>query len=1463
MPTLRHRENSNGQRPMSSTEHIKSCKARLIALKPKELKRGSEGVFGFFNDVFEDLFRILKNGTAVDDKERLLLTDTLGVWFLRTRQLYEAIEPVKSPEDSRYRFINRLEEEYLTETNCDIFFRYVVDFWDQGGTALTNSLNDLLAKLIQLAKLVKIGADWTNMLNRWISQTLEIPATMRVSYFLLYVLAPEANLSQVLVRRPNFVESSLSLMWTESLATLIGKCIASLLINVYEHDYKESTDASSWFELWEKPTMHFFQDTRMQKRIEVCVLIPIFKTLDGKVFEQFLSRNFPKEVPELIPFLKIGQELLIEEAPFENNRLVSLQFLETMLQQDQYKISVFELLTFSPKRSKTLASYIYDILRRNLHIFFVDIEVRSRNEFLSLFKHLIDRIRDSSYSLDRDVKKLRAKNKFPEEQAQKSEMITEAVRFVEWTVGFLKFQLAPGSQYQRQVVATKILKILVSSSVDKTIPKQCLDPRLRTEFPFEVSISRDKTLRRVLLDNLCDNFNDIRDICLELLTTFSQSCTDENFLDASHRANLLDRSLTLIGSYKGCEGGAKLIDFLFKASENKEDIIETVLLDLQNRIDSSRNDFMANIGSPVNGYFLSLSLIIANTFIDTAEEKILHIIDRSIDLIMRNWNNVECILCDDPFEQKDGGFETAHEVSDPQVISYAFRSIKDSSELLKTLTTIECLTDAQLTACGELMLKQLSTIRHSGAFQSLIPSFAATCQRCYKDQPHVLGLWLNSILESLETKTQFITRRSGGIPHIICSIVGSEKGESRPLLKITFERLMKIATIPVSEHEETVDLPQVNAYNCIKALFVESPLSDACAPYVYQSLVLCIQSFTSPLWSLRNCSFMLFSALQNRLFGKIGKNISARLFFARYNGVQDILRSQFEKSVNGSFNNQQNLELQQKDEVGESSMPSLDSQVEAIFLVLTLLSRLKQTPGFDGLDRFRTLVTACLKSPNWAVRQLAARTLPGLVNNPSEQIMEFLEKLFGSNCSQNEVHGLIISIAELVEADSRSLSSNDSRKLASTLLRGVSKFVVGSTCFATANAFVKLLTLVLSKCPVDAVGKGNMVTALGNHFIDLNGAYSIDGAKQLLVRSTLELLLKNETQENIPYLVALALRSPFFEAQIAAANFLFDGSSKVPSNSAVIVEALLEALLDDSLDEFIKLPLLKALVKLEVRIDYSFLMNIIKTSRNHDLRAVALEYAGQFVHGFEEDYLTTVSSFADDEAPFELREAALISLINATKRHSNIDMFFLAETFLYDDDLELRSMASEHLNKTLLELEPNAQRVNFSSTARMFARKMETEPGARSLALAKLKRDLEPLTISLGMNRISEDLFEVEPANQFRNVLEAELRNAQILIEGVGEEVNDHKNNDSGDNIAGYVSSIVRDLVSRIEEMDTCDGPMEWGSAPRCFSQLVCLRRLATGLDIPERARLDKTLRKFHCHPLVFELTDTPPVAFI
>ncbi|SCU97381.1 LADA_0H05974g1_1 [Lachancea dasiensis] len=1421
-------------------DHIAAYKRFLIGIKPRDLKNLDKEAIDKLYFIFNDIFQILSDTTAIEDRARLLLTDTLGIWMVRIRQWVEIVRHLQSLDDNQALLLQKLNTHLLTQVRCDFLFRYVIDFWNESGAALANSLDGLLHKLLHLVKLVRVEEDYQVMLRSWLSETLQIPYTMRVLYYLTHVLAPEVDVLQILESRPDFIEHSLGLMWTESLATPIGKCIASILINAYNRHYRSASDLDAWFSLWERSTMHFFQNPRMRKRIEICILVPVFTTVKENVFNHFISRNFQRDSPELIPILKIGQELSLEEEPFHDDKLVSLSFMEQLLRQDQYKLPVFELLTFATKKSMPVASYIYDIIKRNMNLFFVDIEVKCRNEFRSLFKKFIDRIRDSTYSLNRDSLKLQAKNKFPEEQAQKRRMISEAIAFMDWLVQFLKSQIIPGSQYQRQILATKLLKTLVSSSLDPNIPKLYLDPRLVMNFPFNVFLSDDRALGRLLLDNLTDNYNDVRDNCLELLTIFSQATDKKNNINL-HYDVLLEKCYALLGSYKGCEGGSKLAEFLFIVSTNKPSVIQNLLDKLSQRIESSNHNLIANFSKSVHGYFLALSLLLHKSDFIRELGDIEATIDTCIRLIALNWATVEHILCDDPFENQKDCMKAGFDVSDPQVITYAFRSIKDSAELLRTIIGIPSLSESQLVSCGELMLEQLATIRHSGAFQSVVPSFVACCQRCYQQCPKITEIWLHRMLGLLEKKTQFITRRSGGVPHIICSIVSPETAVKRPLLKLTFDHLFKIAKIPVSEHEERNDLPQVNAFNCIKVLFIESTLSDACAPFVYPALALCLRSFTSPLWSLRNCSFMLFSALQNRLFGKSGKSVSARLFFSRYEGVQSSLREQFEKSLNKS------LLIQGTRESG-TDLPTLDSQIESIFLVLTILSRLKQTPGFDGLADFKKLVVLCLESQNWTVRQLAARTLPNLVNDSSAEILNLVRNLQLSGLKQNTAHGYILAIHEFLGSeDNQFLSGTELAYMVNSIVDLAGSFIFENKCFVTAKAFVSLVDICLSKGALSTAEGKRLTSQLGTYFLKLNDDYSMDGTKQLLLKELFSILTKRESKDNLLDLTAVALLSPFYEVQIAAAEYVAQNENLNIGKESVIAEILLELFFEEKVWNHIKLSVLRALITLKVTIDVKKLMALIEETHSDDLRATALEYAGLFVGAGDNLYRGLVEKLSRDEIPFELRKSALVSLTNATNRFPDVKMFFVISRFLYDDDLVLRETSSTHLNRVLFKTDTVSLGTAFPVTANLFVAHMQNNPEAHAIAFAAVKGDLEPLTSQTCWEKDEEadELFEVEPENQFRNFVEEGLRHVELLRHA----------KDLKEELHSFVLSLVLVLNRRMYHYVVKDAPLGWGSNYKLFGQLVILRKLALSLEITEIELLDQHLTSLDCHPSVFELS--------
>ncbi|GMF69952.1 unnamed protein product [[Candida] boidinii] len=253
---------------------------------------------------------------------------------------------------------------------------------------------------------------------------------------------------------------------------------------------------------------------------------------------------------------------------------------------------------------------------------------------------------------------------------------------------------------------------------------------------------------------------------------------------------------------------------------------------------------------------------------------------------------------------------------------------------------------------GDILIEQLSTIRHRGAFSSVYPTFISCCIRCKTyGKSDIVKQWLDDCIDNiLKLKyNQYITRRSAGIPFLITAILTSEveynkksKKFSLVLIEYTIDKLLNISKLSIDSIEsndanndstneavvvklDKIDLPQVNAINCIRSIFIESSLSDVSIFFIDKVLDLCLSQFDSPIWSIRNCSVMLFSALQNKLFGckkrkKMNLNsedsvkpltvysitnietlnnlptVPSRLFFSKFKDTKEILH----KNLKGS-----------------------------------------------------------------------------------------------------------------------------------------------------------------------------------------------------------------------------------------------------------------------------------------------------------------------------------------------------------------------------------------------------------------------------------------------------------------------------------------------------------------------------------------------------------------------------------
>ena len=114
-------------------------------------------------------------------------------------------------------------------------------------------------------------------------------------------------------------------------------------------------------------------------------------------------------------------------------------------------------------------------------------------------------------------------------------------------------------------------------------------------------------------------------------------------------------------------------------------------------------------------------------------------------------------------------------------------------------------------------------------------------------------------------------------------------------LQVTLQKcirtLLSVAARPIPEpFDPTLDLPQVHAFNILRALFHDTALGADVQCLAADSMELAICGFSSPSWAIRNACTLLFGTLLCRMLGckrvrdegSRLNSITAAQFFFRY-----------------------------------------------------------------------------------------------------------------------------------------------------------------------------------------------------------------------------------------------------------------------------------------------------------------------------------------------------------------------------------------------------------------------------------------------------------------------------------------------------------------------------------------------------------------------------------------------------
>lgn len=1481
---------------MESNEQLEQ---KQLELKQRVLKSKSLGhnlQLEILQQTFSPVYEAVVTGRP-STQYRTVACDTFSVWITRTLQLFN-----KHPE-SKEKF-----EGLLTEEKSTFIFHYVIDFWNDSGAALGNALKELFIKMISYLT-ATLDIETSNLLfSNWLKVSLDLPYTMRAFYFMtehLHKHVQPANF--ILQQKPNFVAECISNIWSRALGSVVGKSVFLVL------RYNYSKDAETcWLALWQSEVINGLRDINLRKGIESYLLPNLFQISKSATI-QFLSCVIKENnIPILLSTLKVAQDNAILIEPFmeldtsTNKPLLDIGDIITLLEGKtaSYRIGAFQLLVSSPKLSKAVPSVVYSTIIKSLDMIFTDSDLETRNELFSYFKKFISRIKDSTYALKRDAVSLTKKNytKFEDEIKDKLKAVEEGKQFFVTLLTYIKSCLRPGASYLRKEMSYKLLLVLIKSGLDPRISTKYMEKSKSVNFVYSLDIY-DSCLIRLVIDNIMDNFEDIRHYSTDVISMAPLSL--ETYIDMDI---LESRSLTMLGDIKGKEvdSGARFFKFAFSYYQNNDNMEKCngIMKTLLDKIDTGvakaqENLATACISYSIQGYFAAFKFIFEIMNFQKCA-KILtknNTLDRLITQSIEVWDLVKMILQHDSpegilLEEFQSKYTKEQELmygKGTQVVSsYAWRSIKESSSMIDSILIVKNspITDKNILSVGPLLLEQLATIRHRGAFSSVYPTFISCCNACTKRDKlkTVPGKWLKENLNLIKTKSNFITRRSAGIPFLLTAILSNDKS----LVKPTFYQLVDVAKLPVDELDadmDNVNLPQVNAFNCIKTIFIDAALSDVSILYVDDAFALTLNSFASPYWAIRNCAVMLFTALQNRLFSskKVKANYlpsyPARLFFEKFDSIHGLFYDTLNDAVSTGLDNH--------------------SEIEKVFPILTVMSRLEPTPGYTGLDTFIPLTINILENKTWKVREMAARSLPSMIDSVEKfenVLLSLLNAIDNKNCNFNAIHGSLLAVKELILKFS-SLSNNESTNHVGKLCNEHSQIreniltkldiILDIDCYPIKLAYFQLLTLL-------EIGKSEeevkFIDQLFLWFKNENKlSDSLDGSKQLALKALCDILLKNVIDKES--MISECIFSSLYELQLSCIKFYEEQIQGTNINENIInilIESIWKLVEMKNVWKYVKsqsLQLLKHLIvnskeveSIEViEMHTQKLLELLETEFNEDIKLSVVEALGSYVaklmvtdgYKYEREFDQLIENIQDmitDDLEFVVRISALRSLVafneiyygNGDNERVKLLISGFIFEFLTDDDETACEIAANHLTRVVLQ----------KGNIEMIPVEVEKLMQQKFCDIENVK--LFDIFFKKGFNFYDTEtkfddvvvgdmlLFSSEKSNLERNPTDKMKELIQLI-----DSVDFSKNKESLEYLTIPLKRNLSDITCYLQKDTNIDGCFGLFSSERVFDFIYCQLLLFNCLrhhdvinwDIADLSLLLKS-KQMHCHPLILDLLD-------
>lgn len=941
---------------MSNDEHgqdISKIKKTLIATKASEISDRTA-----FLQFFHNLHKALVTQESVQ-KSTILTVDTLTIWFLRANQYTKAVGiPVNDSEVSTADLIH--------------IALFICDYLDSGSGALSNALTSLLSRLCQFTNNLQ-DADAQEIYDSWLKRIMAMPKILKSFFVIVEAVIKESELvaKQLLETYPDFSADCMRALEYNALAHVSSKAFATVHSRTFGSGQK-------YMESWKELVIQNLKKKGVRANLANNLLPVLFRGLP-ELYVDFLRDIRDLHDDEIfLVVAKIGHTLFpnFEDIGDFHQILLTLSCCNS-----NKRLDALEVIVGCIKATKfTSQNILFTILSSLcLDVFFKESESpQLRNRYITLMRKAVLAFRDYITNGEKHLKN----NPGQEITKNGIEVTTRALTQIH---NYVWHRMSPTSSYCLLILATDFLQIFIDHGFDG-IQRNSKMQKKQSAKVFDIF---SPTSVKVLLRMTANNYEDIRNRTSLML----QWCPYELFVQSLSPSydEYLQNTLKLLYSLKGRQSDCAAEVLLTMAQiyeKHDPKKYQALLITLMEELGKYPSQ-------PPHGLLTAFAMILSskNVLEIDSSDWYQGIFDFLKIKLAEYWSSIRKGIMDSPLFPNDN-------------LNDHWRVLKELSELKKVLMEFSLkhkeivITESDFEImCGNLM-EQLAMVSHRGAFSAVHLNFVEACKIAMKrGGASDLKKWLEQNILLIESHSQLISRRSGGLPYLITAILNGMASDPELLhesIRYTFRELLSIASQEYTfDGFETMDIPQVHAYNCMKHIVSEIQNSTV-DEFVSAALEISLQNLDHDSWSLKNAAVMTFTSLQIRIFGsnKMGDvlpKMNAPLFFLKFPGVSQIILNKLERSL---------------------------QKVNVIVPVLSILSRLtSHKPDDERVAAFIDILQSkYLGHRVWKVREMTAIVITSLSHTSKipERAMDLADRI-PMMSSNNEVHGALLCIKNMVK----------------------------------------------------------------------------------------------------------------------------------------------------------------------------------------------------------------------------------------------------------------------------------------------------------------------------------------------------------------------------------------------------------------------------------------------------------------